>query len=299
MGGQKDKSRRYHDRVARRYDAIYDDPYWELHDALAWDNIKPHLPTAATAHCIDLGCGTGKWGLKLLKSGFHVTFLDHSAGMIEEVRQKLRTLPKWEKRSQLVVADITSMKQIPTGQFDFATAMGDPLSICSSPKLAMQEFARILKPGATIVATADNLYAAIPHFVEKGDLDGLESLLVSGRTRWLTDDPRDQFELTTFTPTGLRKLFQRFGFEVLKLAGVPVIPARRLRPLLKDRKILRQVGQLEKRLAMLPCSAAVATHLHIVARAGAAPWRKEVSTSPDSQEPATTGGVTIDGEKNG
>ncbi|MGD0140614.1 MAG: hypothetical protein ABSD28_17235 [Tepidisphaeraceae bacterium] len=27
-------SRRYHDRVARQYDGIYDDPYWEFHDRL-------------------------------------------------------------------------------------------------------------------------------------------------------------------------------------------------------------------------------------------------------------------------
>ena len=31
-----EKSRRYHDRVARQYDAIYDDPYWAFHDELTW-----------------------------------------------------------------------------------------------------------------------------------------------------------------------------------------------------------------------------------------------------------------------
>ncbi len=42
-----DASRRYHDRVARRYDAIYDDPYWAFHDELTWRHIKPHLPRDA------------------------------------------------------------------------------------------------------------------------------------------------------------------------------------------------------------------------------------------------------------
>ena len=77
-----DASRRYHDRVARQYDSIYDDPYWEFHDRLTWQAIKPYLPRDAAAHCCDLGCGTGKWGMKLLKSGFATTFVDHSAAMI-------------------------------------------------------------------------------------------------------------------------------------------------------------------------------------------------------------------------
>src|SRR4051812_46381780 len=62
-------SRKYHNRVARQYDQIYDDRYWEFHDELTWRAIKPHLPRDANGPCLDLGCGTGKWGLKLLKSG--------------------------------------------------------------------------------------------------------------------------------------------------------------------------------------------------------------------------------------
>src|SRR5688572_32649214 len=76
---QHDPSRRYHDRVARQYDSIYDDPYWAFHDELTWRSVKPHLPRDVTAECADLGCGTGKWGLKLLKSGFATTLVDHRA----------------------------------------------------------------------------------------------------------------------------------------------------------------------------------------------------------------------------
>jgi ubiquinone/menaquinone biosynthesis C-methylase UbiE len=61
--GPRDASRRYHDRVARQYDAIYDDSYWEFHDELTWRMIKPHLPREAHASCADLACGTGTWGL--------------------------------------------------------------------------------------------------------------------------------------------------------------------------------------------------------------------------------------------
>ena len=76
---RSDASRRYHDRVAKQYDSIYDDPFWEFHDELTWRLIKPHLPRDLSAACADLGCGTGKWGLRLLKSGFATTFVDSSA----------------------------------------------------------------------------------------------------------------------------------------------------------------------------------------------------------------------------
>src|SRR5271170_7048025 len=104
-----DASRRYHDRVARQYDAIYDDPYWEFHDRLTWQSIKPHLPTDASAQCCDLGCGTGKWGLKLLKSGFSTTFVDHSPAMIERTRVKLEELGGRAARATLLVGDIVDL----------------------------------------------------------------------------------------------------------------------------------------------------------------------------------------------
>ncbi len=61
--GRKDRdaSQKYHDRVAKKYDVIYDDAFWEFHDRITWNHIKPLLPKTF-APVMDLGCGTGKWG---------------------------------------------------------------------------------------------------------------------------------------------------------------------------------------------------------------------------------------------
>src|SRR5687768_9851054 len=207
-GGSSEKSRRYHDRVARQYDAIYDDPYWAFHDELTWRLIKPHLPRDATAACADLGCGTGKWGLKLLKSGFATTFVDHSGSMIEQARAKAEEkLGAKSKRATFVVGDIVDLPDVPSESFALTVAMGDPLSICSDPQRAANEMHRMSAPGGVVVATADNKLAAIDHYVERGNLDALEEFVRAGRTRWLTPDEREQFELTTFTPGTLRRLF--------------------------------------------------------------------------------------------
>lgn len=268
-----DASRRYHDRVARQYDSIYEDPFWEFHDQLTWRMIKPHLPRDLSSRCADLGCGTGKWGLKLLKSGFAVTFLDSSAAMIEQVRPKLDEMGNKGQRATLVVGDIVEMPQVESDQFELVVAMGDPLSICSDPIRACREFARITRPGGIVIATADNKLAAIDHFVERGNLDALDEFIRSGSTQWLTQDPRERFDLTTFTPDSLRKLFEKSGFDVIDITGKTIIPARQNKKILESPDAIDRLVKLEQILAADPTSAGRAGHLQIVAKR----WNRENS----------------------
>ncbi len=262
----RDASRRYHDRVARQYDSIYHDPYWAFHDELTWRMIKPHVPRDLGLPCADLGCGTGKWGLKLIKSGFAVTFVDHSAAMIEQVRAKLQEMGPKGKKGTLVVGDIVELPMLPADQFGLILAIGDPLSICSDPIKAAREMNRITRAGGVVIATADNKLAALDHFVERGNLDALEEFVYSGRTQWLTADEREQFELTTFTPLSLRKLIEKSGFEVLGIDGKTIVPVRRNRRLLEQPGSIERLLKLEQELGRDPAAAARAGHLQVVAR---------------------------------
>lgn len=266
MARNHDRSRRYHDRVARQYDSIYDDPYWAFHDELTWRAVKPHLPRDLSIRCADLGCGTGKWGLRLLKTGFGVTFVDSSAAMIEQTREKLEAMGPKGRRATLVVADIVDMPEVPSRSFGLVLAMGDPLSICSDPAAAAAEMARIVVSGGIVIATADNKLAAIDHFVERGNLDALEEFVKSSRTQWLTADVREQFELTTFTPASLRTTFERVGFEVLSIGGKTIVPVRSNRKLLEQTDAVERLLRIEAALARDPSAAARAGHLQIVAR---------------------------------
>lgn len=261
-----DPSRRYHDRVARQYDSIYDDPYWEFHDELTWRLIKPHLPRDATAACADLGCGTGKWGVRLLKSGFAVTFVDHAAAMIEQTRAKVGEMGPRARRATLVVADIVAMPDVPSDAFELVLAMGDPLSICSDPAAAAREMHRIAGPGGVVIATADNKLAALDHFVERANLDELEEFVRTSRTHWLTADQREQFELKTFTPATLRKLFESAGFEVLQVVGKTILPVRQNKLLLTRPDAVERLLKVEQDLSRDPASAGRAGHLQIVGR---------------------------------
>ncbi|HQY87445.1 MAG TPA: methyltransferase domain-containing protein [Tepidisphaeraceae bacterium] len=261
----RDKSVRYHNRVARKYDAIYDDDYWRFHDDITWHVIKPHLPRDMSARVVDLGCGTGKWGLKLLKSGFHTTFLDHAPAMIGQVREKLDELGKTSK-TETVVGDIVSMPELPDSTFALTLAMGDPLSICSDPERATREMFRLCAPNGIVIATADNLYAAMDHYLDRKSIDELGKFVRTRRTRWLTSDREEQFELTMFTPASLRKMFEKVGFEVLNVGGKPILPVRQHRELLADAETYRALLEIEKSLTNDESAAARASHLQIVAR---------------------------------
>ena len=262
----RDASRRYHDRVARQYDSIYEDPYWAFHDELTWRAVKPHLPRDLMAQCLDLGCGTGKWGLKLLKSGFATTFVDHAANMIEQTRAKLEAMGPKGKKGTLLVADIVDLSALPSDTFSLIVAMGDPLSICSDALAAAREMSRVSKPGAIVIATADNKLEFIDHLIEKGKLDAIEEFVQHGRTNWLTADERERFELTTFTPASLRKLFERSGFEVVEVGGKTILPVRQNKALLEQPGAVERLLKLEQELSKDPTAAARAGHLQIVAR---------------------------------
>jgi hypothetical protein len=97
-------------------------------------------------------------------------------------------------------------------------------------------------------------------------LDALEEFVRCGKTHWLTADEREQFELTTFTPASLRKLFEKSGFEVLSIDGKTIIPVRDNKKLLANERAVERLLRLEEELSKDPASAARAGHLQVTAR---------------------------------
>ncbi len=134
---------RYHDRVAPRYDHSYDDAFWRWHDALTWDYLKPHLPRDAGAEVIDLGCGTGKWAARLIKSGYAVTCVDISLRMLDQARAKCASGTQPD-RTTFVQADLCDLSALPAGRFALAVAFGDPIGCTESPARAMKQIRRVL-----------------------------------------------------------------------------------------------------------------------------------------------------------
>ncbi|MCG3136885.1 MAG: tRNA 5-carboxymethoxyuridine methyltransferase [Phycisphaerae bacterium] len=265
---KRDKKRsvqRYHDRVAHRYDAIYDDRYWQWHDALTWDYLKPHLPTDLAVPLLDMGCGTGKWGLKLAQSGFRVTCVDISLQMVETVRRKIAELGL-EQRVEAVQADVEDLSALPRDHFGVVTAFGEPLGSVQSPARAVGQLCLVLRPGGLLIGTIDNQLAALDYYLQKQDVAGLEKFVQDGRTHWLTRAAAEQFELHTFSPLSWSRLLEKCGYEVVELRGKSVLPIRQYAELLEDREGYRRLLQIEEKLSRLPDAVGRAAHLQFVAR---------------------------------
>src|SRR5204862_3861383 len=109
----------YHDRVARRYDQVYSGPRWERYFELSWAGLKAYIPSDLRAPIVDLGCGTGKYGLRLAKSGYAVTLSDLSRGMLEVARQKAAALGL-EERVTFLKADVMDLSALPREHFALA-----------------------------------------------------------------------------------------------------------------------------------------------------------------------------------
>ncbi|MGF1633578.1 MAG: class I SAM-dependent methyltransferase [Phycisphaerae bacterium] len=257
---------RYHNRVARQYDEIYDDPYWRFHDDVTWRCIKPHLPRDLAAKVADHGCGTGKWGLKLLKSGFATTFTDHAPAMLGVLREKLDAFGPKAKRAEVHEADIVDLVPVANATFALQLAMGDPLSICTDPQRAANALYRAAAPGGVVIATADAKLAATEHFAGRKNPAELIDFLQTGKTLWLTQDKREQFEMTMFTPGELCRLFTRAGFQVLEVRGKVILPVRKNPLWLEDPDDFKRLLKLELQLGDDPTTAAAASHLQVIAR---------------------------------
>jgi len=258
-------AQRYHDRVAGKYDQIYDDAYWNWHDHLTWEHLRTHLPRRLGLRALDLGCGTGKWGLRLLESGFHVTFVDVSSEMLDQARAKVEST-SWRNKAEFVAADLMDLSALPEKAFEFASAMGEPLCSTEHPPRALGEIRRALSASGVLVATVDNRLACMDHYLERGESEALAEFLKSGRTSWLTRDKAEQFELHTWTPAQLRQMVEKSGYEVLDLIGKTVLPMRARRELLGDSRAAREWAAIERGLHRVEAALGRCAHLQFAAR---------------------------------
>lgn len=260
-----DPNEKYHDRVAARYDDIYRGRRWEIWYELSFGPMKAHIPSDLRAPIVDLGCGTGKYGLRLAKSGYTVTLSDLSRQMLEVARRKAAEMDLLD-RTTFVKADIMDLSELPREHFALAIAQGDPLSFAAHPPKALKEIKKTLRPNGVLIASIDQTLAAIDHYCEKQDLDGLEKLLKRGEMEWLARDSEERFPVHTFTPESLREMFDKGGFDVLDIVGKTILPMKKLEALFEEECDVERIVALEKKLCRLPSALGRASHLQIAAR---------------------------------
>jgi ubiquinone/menaquinone biosynthesis C-methylase UbiE len=119
--------------------------------ALAWiDELR--LPVHGRV--LEVGCGAGLTSVELAKRGFDVDATDTVADMIE-LTQRHAAQANVSARLRTTFSDVHAL-EFEDQTFDAVVALG-VLPWVHSPQLAMKELARVLKPGAHLVVSANNV----------------------------------------------------------------------------------------------------------------------------------------------
>lgn len=101
---------------------------------------------------LDLGCGTGKSFMPLVRRGYEVTACDLSPAMVERARRRARGA------AEVVVADMRDLPDL--GTFDLVTCLDDALNyLLSEAELAaaLAGVARSLEAGGLVVFDLNSL----------------------------------------------------------------------------------------------------------------------------------------------
>jgi ubiquinone/menaquinone biosynthesis C-methylase UbiE len=259
-------NRRFHDRVAARYDDVYDTPYWRFYRDVSWRHLKRFLPERRPLWVADLGCGTGWFGARLLKGGCHVVFLDPSQEMLERARAAAERESARGLQTRFVQAGMEEMTPIEDGLLDFATAQGDPLSFCEQPSRALAELARIVKPGGAAVLSVDSRVAGVRSLLDEKTPDEALELLRTGRTAWRAERREERFGMKMFDPDELHALLTRAGFEPLSTIAKTCLVQRANESWLDDPARVRELVAAEERIHSQPHWFGLAGHLQVAAR---------------------------------
>ena len=117
---------------------------------LAWIES---LALAPESQVLEVGCGAGFMAIALAQRGFRVHAIDSVETMIEQARRQAAEAGVGE-RLCLEVGDVYNLA-FEEESFDLVLAIG-VIPWLEQPELAMQEMARVTRPGGHVILTADN-----------------------------------------------------------------------------------------------------------------------------------------------
>jgi ubiquinone/menaquinone biosynthesis C-methylase UbiE len=147
--------------VEKRIAKWYADNYYSVEDEIIPLFEKMETPfldkrIKPGMHLFDAMMGRGRHALRYAKRGCKVWGNDLNPYMVAHVRKAAKHL---KVKPRLTVLDATSLRSVKSSQFDVVIAMYSALGTIPQAKnrqKAMNEFARVCKPGGVVIIHAHN-----------------------------------------------------------------------------------------------------------------------------------------------
>lgn len=165
-----------YNEVSKSYSSEYNNLYWQISDELTINFMDKYIPGLASI--IDIGCGTGNFGIYYLLNGRNVDFCDISEKMLDIVRKKVKSI-NYMDSIDFINKDIKSNSFSLSKSYDVMIMEGDVLGYClQEDKRALANLDKYLNNEGIIFIGVDNIIKkSIKYF--KNDIEQLNKLLES------------------------------------------------------------------------------------------------------------------------
>jgi S-adenosylmethionine-dependent methyltransferase len=234
---------------------------------LAWSNLCEVLPQAATGlRALDIGCGTGAFGLRLAQLGFHVDLLDASDAMLVRAREQA-TANQLGKLMAFHLGDAAATRDLfPFSTFDVVVCH-NVLEYVDEPATVLRDISHILKKSDTSLASIlvrNRFGEALKVAIKNGDSRSVETAL----TAEIVLESLYGESVRVFDPDDLRATMEGVGLHVVIERGVRVVSDYRECSAVTEGKY-EQLRKVELLLGSQSQLAAVARYTQFIARPGA------------------------------
>jgi ubiquinone/menaquinone biosynthesis C-methylase UbiE len=203
---------------AGNVEGFYEVAYWTLSDELIKELVRRHLGLESGQRVIDVGGGTGRWGIWLASEfDVHVTVADKSTRMLRQAAENVEAAGL-QDRITLLHTDIEDAVTLVDGSFDAALSTYGVLSFLDDPPAAFRTLARVLRPGAVGLLMSHSLSNAIASKINRDGADAAElaELAEQRVVRWAPHVP----PLRVYTASDLRDLASAAGLAAPRVFGV-------------------------------------------------------------------------------
>ncbi|MET9532191.1 MULTISPECIES: methyltransferase domain-containing protein [unclassified Streptomyces] len=212
---------KFFEPYAGNVEGFYEATYWRLADELIKELIRRHLDLKSGQRVLDVGGGTGRWGIWLATEfGVDVTVADKSADMLRQAETNRRASSVAD-RVELVHCDVEDAPELVDASYDAVISTYGVLSFLDNPAAAFETIHRAMRPGATGFLMSHSLSNALSSKILRDGAgpEELAALMATRIVRWSEHVP----PLRVFSADELKSLATGAGLVGERVFGVTAL----------------------------------------------------------------------------